>query len=90
MKSVSGRENDTPSKLLEIVNNFFDEKGVLKESKALHFHEFLSAIPQNNGHEVRCHDDVMDYVAELQDAQHRAKIIQLQLEDAHCKTCKTA
>ena len=72
---------DAPAKLLSLVNRFFDSKGILKENRILDFPEFLNSVPRNNGHEVRCYDDVMACIAEHQDAGHRRKIITSRIKD---------
>lgn len=68
---------DAPPELLALAGDYFDRSGRLKEDRLLGFHRFLDAVPQGNGHEVRCYDDVMAYVAEHQDAEHRRGIVQL-------------
>ena len=65
---------DAPSELLSLVDRYFDSQSVLKEKHILDFHQFLGKILRNNGHEVRCYDDVMAYIAEHQDAEHRRNI----------------
>jgi superfamily II DNA or RNA helicase len=65
----------SPPELISLTQEFFDEHGVLRESHLLDFPQFLSRIPRNNGHEVRCYDDVMAFVAEHQDREHRQRII---------------
>lgn len=69
---------DAPPEFLSLVAGYFDSRGVLKEKHILDFHQFLGKIPRNNGHEVRCYDDVMTYIAEHQDAEHRCNIIESQ------------
>ncbi len=72
---------DAPDGLLFLVNTFFDSEGILKEDHILNFHEFINNVPQDNGHEVRCYDDVMDYIAQHQDAEHRHKIIRTHIKN---------
>lgn len=80
-RDVRFREGkDFPSKLTSHVNKFFAPDRILKDEQVLNFHHFLNGIPQNNGHEVRCYDDVMSFIAEHQDADHRAKIIESQIK----------
>jgi len=69
---------DAPSELLSLVNSYFDPQGGLKENHILDFHKFLGKVPRNNGHEIRCYDDVMAYIAEHQDAEHRRNVIRSQ------------
>ncbi len=70
------RGSSIPSEVLGLVNKYFDESGTLKDHQVLRFHEFLNSLPRNNGHEIRCYDDVLSYIAEHQDAAHRKKILE--------------
>ena len=72
---------NAPTELLSLVSEYFDSNGILKENRVLHFPHFLNNIPRNNGHEVRCYDDVMTYIAEHQDAEHRRTIMNSHLKD---------
>ncbi|MBM4136269.1 MAG: DEAD/DEAH box helicase [Nitrospira sp.] len=72
---------DAPPELLSLVDKYFDSHGILKEEHILNFHKFLNSIPQKNGHEVRCYDDVMAYIAEHQDAEHRRNIVRSQIKE---------
>ncbi len=67
-----------PSDVLERVKYFFDANGTLKKKHILHFHAFLNSLPRNNGHEIRCYDDVLAYISEHEDAEHRRRILQAQ------------
>lgn len=74
-REVKFREgNGIPSDVLELVGKYFDENGTLKDNQVVHFHEFLNSLPHNNDHEIRCYDDVLAYIAEHQDTEHRKKI----------------
>ena len=53
----------------------FDVNGSLKEEHLLNFSKYLNGLPSNNGHEVRCYDDVMAYIAEHQDREYRQQIV---------------
>jgi hypothetical protein len=64
-----------PPALLAMASRYFDRDGILKEGRILDFHRFLNVAPRDNGHELRCYDDVMAYVAEHQDAAHRQSIV---------------
>jgi len=44
------------------------------------FHRFLGGVPHQNGHEVRCYDDVMVYIAERQDAEYRRRVVNARLK----------
>lgn len=72
---------EAPTRLIVLVNKYFDGRGVLREDRLLDFHTFLEAIPRRNGHEVRCYDDVMVYVAECQDAAHRRAVVNARLPE---------
>ncbi len=65
----------SPPELISLAREFFDEHGVLRKNHLLDFPQFLSRITRNNGHEVRCYDDVMAFIAEHQDREHRQQII---------------
>ena len=66
---------DTPAEILSYFKKFFDTIGVLKEEHILNFTEFLNGLPGNGYHEVRCYDDVMEYIADHQDAEHRRSVV---------------
>lgn len=70
-----------PDLLLSLAKRFFDEDGVLKQRRLLDLPAFLSAVPRNNCHEVRCYDDVLEYVAGHQDAAHRRSVVDTALPD---------
>ncbi len=70
---------DAPPELITLAGKFFEENGTLRESHILDFSRFFDSIPGNNGHEVRCYDDVMTYIAEHQDKEHRRRIIEKHL-----------
>ncbi|KHE93503.1 MAG: hypothetical protein SCABRO_00739, partial [Candidatus Scalindua brodae] len=71
---------DAPTSLKTLLKKFFNTDKVLKDEHLLNFSQFLNSVPQNNGHEVRCHDDVMSFVAEHQDSAHREKIVKTKLK----------
>jgi len=68
-----------PKELHALAERYFDNRGVLREDRLLDFHKFLEAVPGRNGHELRCYDDVMAYVAECQDAAHRRAVVDARL-----------
>lgn len=65
-----------PLEVLAWADTLFDATGRLKGEHLLDFPKFLSRLPSKNGHELRCYDDVMAYIAEHQDQEHRRQIIQ--------------
>lgn len=70
-----------PHDLLAHAEEFFDGAGILKDERISDFHRFLDAIPRGNGHEVRCYDDVLGYIAEHQDAGHRRRLVRSRLKE---------
>ncbi len=70
----------TPPELNSLAREYFDDDGTLRQSHVLDFPRFLSRIPRNNGHEVRCYDDVLAYIGEHQDREHRRRIIEHHLD----------
>ena len=72
---------DAPNTLRSLTNKFFDSNGILREDHILDFPQLLKIIPQNNGHELRCYDDVLAYIAEHQDAAHRCAIVAKHFKD---------
>ena len=68
-----------PVELVELAKKYFTETGALKAERLLTFHKFLEEIPRHNGHEVRCYDDVMAYIAAYQDAAHRRAVVESRL-----------
>jgi SNF2 family DNA or RNA helicase len=70
-----------PAELLSLASRYFDSAGILKEGHLLNFHCFLNTVPHADGHEVRCYDDVMAYIAEHQDAAHRRAVVNARLKE---------
>jgi superfamily II DNA or RNA helicase len=70
-----------PPALLALASCYFDKDGILKDDHILDFHRFLNEAPRDNGHELRCYDDVMAYVAEHQDASHRLSVVNDRLKE---------
>jgi superfamily II DNA or RNA helicase len=70
-----------PPGFVPLTREFFDGSGRLREGRVLDFPRFLERVPRNNGHEVRCYDDVMAYVAELQDRERRRRVIEDHLKE---------
>lgn len=71
---------EAPPELLTLAAEFFDKNGVLREARLLDFPRFMSRIPRNQGHEVRCYDDVLAYIGEHQDHEHRQRIMDRHLD----------
>jgi superfamily II DNA or RNA helicase len=70
-----------PPELLSLAKEYFDGAGILKEDRLSGFNRFLDAIPRDDGHEVRCYDDVLGYIAEHQDAEHRRKLVRSRFKE---------
>jgi superfamily II DNA or RNA helicase len=66
---------DLPRELLIWAKKLFDVHGRLKEEHVLKFPKYLNSLLSKNGHEVRCYDDVMTYIAEHQDQEYRQQLI---------------
>lgn len=71
---------DAPHKLLAYVNKYFTPDGILKDEYILNFHRILGDMPAD-GHELRCYDDVLAFISEHQDAQHRRTIVAKHFKD---------
>ncbi|MDA8090711.1 MAG: DEAD/DEAH box helicase [Nitrospiraceae bacterium] len=71
--------NKLPRVYIPIIKEYFDQAGILRERHLLDFHRFFEKLPKKTGHEVRCCDDVMSFVAELQDRDHRRRVIESHL-----------
>ncbi|MCP5003325.1 MAG: DEAD/DEAH box helicase [Planctomycetes bacterium] len=66
---------EIPARLSTLVKEFFDSNNILKDTHILNFHQFMNNPYLAGGHEVRCYDDVMSFIAEHQDARHRVEIV---------------
>ncbi len=58
---------ECPPALKRYAQRFFDESGRLKDGQHAGFHLFLKKA---GGHEVRCYDDALRFIAELRDREH--------------------
>jgi len=67
---------NAPPGLISLAKRFFDPAGALRNDRILTFHEFLDGVKSGSGHELRCYDDVLAYIAEHQDAEHRRKLVE--------------
>jgi superfamily II DNA or RNA helicase len=72
---------EAPTALIALAKEYFGGNGVLREERLLAFHQFLEGISRHDGHEVRCHDDVMAYLAACQDAAHRRAAVEARLPE---------
>lgn len=65
---------DAPMKLLAFIHKYFSDDDVLRDEQLLNFHLMLRDMPRDE-HEVRCYDDVLAFIAEHQDAEHRRRLV---------------
>jgi len=64
-----------PKRLRVLSASYFGPEGTLRESAFARFESFLSEAA-NSGHDVRCYDDVLGFVAEVRDRARRTRLIQ--------------
>jgi superfamily II DNA or RNA helicase len=62
--------SECPADLSKAAAVYFDDAGVLRAEAVGHFEEFLAAAGRA-GHDLRCDDDVLSFVAEVRDAERR-------------------
>ncbi|HIJ88426.1 MAG TPA: DEAD/DEAH box helicase [Desulfuromonadales bacterium] len=67
--------SNAPAGLLTLSRRYFDDFGVLKERRFQDINTFLNALSRWKGHEVRCYDDVMTFIADHQDAAHNKTLV---------------
>jgi superfamily II DNA or RNA helicase len=70
---------DLPRPVQAWAGRLFTDQGVLRDEYLLDLPRLLQDRPKTNGHEVRCHDEVLAWVAEHQEARERTKIIRERL-----------
>lgn len=73
--------NHLPDGLSSLVKKYFNNAGILKEDHLTDFQSFLDAISKTDGHEVRCYDDVMAFIAEHQDAAYRRGVVEAKIRE---------
>ncbi len=66
---------DCPKALLQYSSKFFDENGLLKPDAYMQFHTFLKKAPIN-GHDLRCYEDALQFIAQIRDDEQRLKRIE--------------
>jgi len=66
--------SDCPAELREYASKFFDEAGTLKANAYWRFHDFLKKAPIN-GHDLRCYEDALQFIAQWRDDDQRKKLI---------------
>jgi len=65
---------DCPPALQRLARKHFDDDGVLPPSAFGGFQEFL-AQASAVGHELRCHEDVLSFIAEVHDRDRRKEVV---------------
>ncbi len=63
---------ECPPPLRTLARRFFDAQWRLKPEAFVRFHAFLQKA-QSNGHEFRCYNDALEYIAQVRDKQHLAE-----------------
>ena len=63
---------DCPAPLKSLARRFFDDQSRLTPEAFVHFHEFLHKA-SSNGHEFRCYDDALGFIAQVRDKAHLAE-----------------
>jgi SNF2 family DNA or RNA helicase len=71
---------ESPADLRALARKYFDRQGTLRPEHILDVLEFVDAARRFADHEVRCYDDVMAFVAEHQDEEHRRVILAEKLD----------
>jgi hypothetical protein len=71
---------DAPQNLLAFTKKYFTSDGILIDEYILNFHRILGDMP-TAGHELRCYDDVLAFISEHQDAEHRRTVVAKQFKD---------
>ena len=64
---------DCPQTLARLAARTFDADGLLRPDAFARFHVFLSEASRFD-HELRCYEDVLEFVAEVRDAKRRREI----------------
>ncbi len=69
-----------PPELVRLTHKYFDADGVLRDTAFGQFEEFLSQSSRFD-HDLRCHEDVLGFVAEVRDRQRRHERIEAAFRD---------
>jgi len=64
-----------PDVLRKLAQRYFAADGVLKEQRFGDITDFIAKASGLPGHELRCYDDVMEFIASRQDACHRRALV---------------
>ncbi|MBN1396133.1 MAG: DEAD/DEAH box helicase [Pirellulales bacterium] len=60
--------SEAPPSLRRMARRYFDARNRLKPDGFARFHAFLQKA-QSNGHELRCYDDALEYIAQVRDQE---------------------
>ncbi len=71
-----------PVELRKLARQFFDEQGFLKEGSENKIESFIDRV-KRAGHELRCREDVRDFVAQLRDQTERKNRIDREFPGAN-------
>ena len=66
---------DCPAPLKSLARRFFDDHSRLMPEAFARFHEFLHKA-SSNGHEFRCYDDALGFIAQVRDKAHLAERVE--------------
>jgi superfamily II DNA or RNA helicase len=67
--------SDCPPPLVRSAANYFGADGILQPGAFAHFEDFLAEADRHD-HDLRCHDDVLGFIAEVRDAERRRRQVQ--------------
>lgn len=67
--------SSAPAALRKLAQRYFTPDGVLKEQRFSDITGFIVKTSSLHGHELRCYDDVMEFIASRQDADHRRTLV---------------
>ncbi|MBM4082445.1 MAG: DEAD/DEAH box helicase, partial [Planctomycetes bacterium] len=65
---------ECPEWLLRLAGRYFDDRGILKPDAYAHFDAFVKEAGKD-GHEVRCYEDAIRFVAQVRDNARRGEVI---------------
>jgi superfamily II DNA or RNA helicase len=71
---VFGPGTTCPKWLTDLASRYFDKDGILKPEAYSHFDTFLKQAGQD-GHEVRCYEDAIGFVAQVRDQARRRELV---------------
>lgn len=66
--------SECPVQLARLAGDFFSSEGFLLPEAFAHFEQFLAKAAEFE-HDLRCQEDVLEFIAEVRDAAHREQIL---------------